>query len=113
MCAFLRSDEATVDSPVITSEASTVQLLQTQQGHVVGGQAGDALLGCWADVDTVKAAATDVRKSLVVIGFGVPCVTAVLLLSQSLPHIADLWGETHLGNLGWSRGERLLKRNTV
>lgn len=101
-CAFLRRSEATVDPPVITSEAATVQLLQPYQGQVVRGQAWDADLGSRAEVDPVEAAATDVRNLLVVVGFSVPCVAAVLLLSQSFPHIADTGGQTHLGNLRWS-----------
>ncbi len=98
---------------MITSEASTVQLLQSQQGHVVRGQAWDAVLGGRAEVDPVEAAATDVRNGLVVVGFGVPGVAAVLLLSQLLPHIADTRGQTHLGHLRWSPGQQLLKRYTV
>lgn len=66
---------------------------------MVRGQAWDAVLGSRAEVDPVEAAATDVRKSLVAVGFGVPCVAAVLLLSQSLPHIADTGRKTHLGHL--------------
>lgn len=90
--AFLPNREATVDSPVITSVASTVQLLQSHQGHVIGGQVWDAILGSWAEVDPVEAAATDIMNSLVAVGFGVPCVATVLLLSQLLPHITDTGG---------------------
>lgn len=103
--AFLCSREATVDSPVITSEAFTVQLLQTHQGHVVRDQAWDAILGGWAEVDPVEAAAGDVRNIFVAVGFGIPCVAAVLLFSQSLPHVADTGWQTHLGDLRQSPGQ--------
>lgn len=74
---------------MITSVTSTVKLLQSHQGHVIGRQARDAILGSWAEVDPVKATATDIRDRFVAVGFGVPCVATVLLLSQLLPHIAD------------------------
>ena len=115
MCfqALLPSREATVDSPVITSVASTVQFLQSHQGHVVRGQAGDAVLASRAEVYSVEAAAADIRNSLVGVGFGVPCVAAVLLLSQSLPHVADTRGQAHFGHLRWNPKQKLIKRNSV
>lgn len=88
---------------MITGVASTVQLLQTHQGHVIGGQTWDAVLGSRAEVDSVKAAAGDKRNSLVAVGFGVPRVATVFLLPQSLPHVAHTGGETHLGHLRKSR----------
>lgn len=95
----LPSREATVDPPVITGVPSAVQLLQTHQGHVIGGQTWDAVLGSRAEVDPVKAAAADKRNCLVAVGFGVPRVATVLLRSQLLPHVAHTGGETHLGHL--------------
>lgn len=97
---------------MITRVASTVQLVQSHQGHVIWGQMLNATLGSGAEVDPVKAAATDVRNSLVGVGFGVPSVAAVLLPSQSLPHITDSGGQTHLGHLRWSPEREFLKINT-
>lgn len=99
----LPSREATIDPPVITGVASTVQLLQTHQGHVIRGQTWDAVLGSRAEVEPVKAAAADKRNSLVAVGFGVPRVATVFLLSHSFPHVAHTGGETHFGHLRKSR----------
>lgn len=60
----------------------------------------DPLRGRRAEVDPVKAAATDVGNGLVVVGLGVPRVAAVLLLAEPLPHVTDAAGQTHLGHLG-------------
>lgn len=79
---------------------------------MIGEQAWDPVLGSRAQVDPVEAAATDVRSFLVVVGFGVPRVAAVLLLSQSLPHIEDRGGQTHLGNLPCCQ-ERLVIMTTM
>lgn len=96
---FLPIREATVDSPVITSVAPTVQLLQSDQSHVIWGQTWNTVLGGWAQVDPVEATTTDVRNSLVAVGFSVPCVPAVLLLAETLPYVTDARGKTHLGHL--------------
>lgn len=87
---------------MVTGVASTVQLLQSDQSHVIWGQTRNAVLGGWAQVDAVKAAATDKRERLVAVGFGVPRVATVLLLAQALPHVTDARGETHLGHLSRS-----------
>lgn len=96
---FLPIREATVDSPVITSVAPTVQLLQSDQSHVIWGQTWNTVLGGWAQVDPVEATTTDVRNSLVAVGFSVPCVPAVLLLAETLPYVTDARRKTHLGHL--------------
>lgn len=70
---------------------------------MIRGQTWDAVLGSRAEVYPVKAAAADKRNSLVAVGFGVPRVATVLLLSQLLPHVAHTGGETHLGHLRRSR----------
>lgn len=62
-------------------------------------QTWDSFLGSWPEVDAVEATAADERNGLVGVGFGVPCVAAVLLLAQSLPHVADARGEAHFGHL--------------
>lgn len=67
-------------------------------------QAGDAVFGSWADVDPVKAAAAHIRNGLVAVGFGVPRVATVFLLSKSLPYVTHAGRQTHLGHLG--RGQR-------
>lgn len=108
--AFLTSREATIDPPVVTGVASTVQLLQTHKGHVIRRQARDAVLGSGADVDPVKAAAADVPNGLVAVGFGVPRVATVFLLPKPLPYVAHTGRETHLGHLG--RGQRAVTFHT-
>lgn len=67
---------------------------------MVRRQARDAVLGSWADVDPVKAAAADITHGLVVVGFGVPRVATVFLLPKSLPYVTYTGRETHLGHLG-------------
>lgn len=99
---FLPNRKATVDSPVITSVASTVQLFQSDQSHVIWGQTGNTIGGGWAEVDPVKATTTDIRNGLVAVGFCVPRVTTVLLFAELLPHVCDMWRKTHLGHLLWS-----------
>lgn len=96
---FLPNRKATVDSPVITSVASTVQLLQSDQSHVIWGQTWNTIHGGWAEVDPVKATTTDIRNRLVAVGFSVPRVPTVLLLAELLPYVTDIWGKTHLGHL--------------
>lgn len=84
---------------MITSVASTVQLLQSNQSHVIWGQTWNTIHGGWAEVDPVKATTTDIRNRLVAVGFSVPRVPTVLLLAESLPYVTDIWGEAHLGHL--------------
>lgn len=99
---FLPNRKATVDSPVITSVASTVQLFQSDQSQVIWGQMGNTIRGGWAEVDPVKPTPTNIRNGLVAVGFCVPRVTTVLLFAKFLPHITDVWGKTHFGHLLWS-----------
>lgn len=96
---FLPNRKATVDSPVITSVASTVQLFQSNQSQVIWGHTGNSIPGGRAEVDPVKATTTDIRNGLVAVGFCVPRVTTVLLFAEFLPHVTDVWGKTHLGHL--------------
>lgn len=62
-------------------------------------QARNAVLGGWADVDPIKAAAADITHGLVAVGFGVPRVATVFLLPKSLPYVTHTGRETHLGHL--------------
>lgn len=66
---------------------------------MIGGQTWDSFLGSWPEVDAVEAAAADIGNGLVAVGFGVPCVAAVLLLAQSLPHVTDARRKAHFGYL--------------
>lgn len=84
---------------MVTCVATTVQLLQPHQSHVIRGQLWDSFLSRRAEVNAVEAAAADERNSLVAVGFGVPCVAAVLLLAKFLPHITDTSREAHFDHL--------------
>lgn len=110
---FLPSRETAVDSPVIAGVTSTVQLLQPHKGHMVRGQTGYSVFGCRAKVNPIEAAATDIGDGLVVVGFGIPGIAAVLLLAQVLPHITNSGGQAHLGHLRRSPNQTLLSMYTL
>lgn len=80
---------------------------------MVGGQAWHSVFGCWAKVNSVEAAAADIGHGLVVVGFGVPGVAAVLLFAELLPHVTDGRGQAHLGHLRRSPNQILLSMYTL
>lgn len=101
-CVFLLSREGAVDPPVIAGVAATRQLLQPDQRHAVRFQLWDSFSGSPAQVETVEAEATLELDIFVGVCVSVPCVTAMLRLSQLLPHITDAAGKAYFGHLGWN-----------
>ena len=99
---FLLSGESAVDPPVITGVAAARQLLQPDQRHAVRFQLWDSFFGSPAQVETVEAEATLELDIFVGVCVSVPCVTAMLRLSQLLLHITDAAGKSHFGHLGWN-----------
>lgn len=85
---------------MIAGVAATLELLQPYQGHAVRLQLWEPSCGGPTQVEPVEAEATLEPMILVGVGMGVPCVAAMLWLSQLLPHITDAARKAHFSHLG-------------
>lgn len=79
------SSKTAVDSPVIAGVAATVQLLQSDQDHVLRTHFSPRFGR--SQVDTIKATPADVWHIFIAVYLSVPRVSAVLLFAEILPHV--------------------------
>lgn len=107
----LLSVELATDPPVITDEATALQLFQTDQSHAFRLQLRDAIFGSLPQVEAVKADTCLEIHILVGVCQGVPCVAAIFRLPQQLPDIVNTGWKAHPGYLDRQRCDLQLRQS--
>lgn len=69
----------------------------------MGVQPGDPIPGGSAQVHPVEAKVALEWDVLVGVGLGVPCVAALLGLTELLPQVTDRAGKSNCGHLKWNQ----------